>query len=539
MSALHTRENTHQVVLPQRPALELASADNPRVGTKRGAGAVPTQHTGMQHGRGETGTDSPVGTGATRPGAVNPALTVEGDLNAVPAVVVRAAAPVTIVMVAVLGRDGKPLMPTRPSRARQLLKAGRARVHQINPVFTIRLIDRTATDGTTVVDGVEVGIDPGSKHTGMAVFTTKTSATSERVVVRTGLAGFQVEHRGAQIHKNITSRAQLRRGRRSRNLRYRQPRFNNRCRPEGWLAPSLQHRVDSTMSMVSKLRAILPVTVLHQELVRFDMGKMTNPEVSGVEYQQGTLFGFEVREYLLAKFNWACVYCGVTGVPLNLDHVHAKSKGGSDRVSNLVLACIGCNKAKGNLPLEVFVPDPVRRVKILRWAKAPLRDAAAVNATRWSLWRALTATRLQVRTGSGGRTKFNRTRSALPKSHALDALAVGDVTYVHRYPTTVTVAFATGRGSYARTRSDKFGFPRLHLTRTKRHFGFATGDTVRAVVPAGKKAGTHLGRVAVRARGSFNIKTAAGVVQGVHHRHCTLLRRADGWHYMRNQDGTR
>jgi len=439
-------------------------------------------------------------------------------------------------MVAVLGRDGKPLMPTRPSRARQLLKAGRARVHQVSPVFTIRLIDRTATDSTTVVSGVEVGIDPGSKHTGMAVFTAAT--TTEGEVVRTGLAGFQVEHRGARIHKNMTSRAQLRRGRRSRNLRYRAPRFDNRRRPEEWLAPSLQHRVDSTLSMVAKLRAILPVTALHQELVRFDMAKMVNPEVSGVEYQQGTLYGFEVREYLLAKFDRTCVYCGVTGVPLNLDHVHPKSTGGSNKVSNLVLACIACNQAKGSLPLEEFVPDPVRRAKILRWATAPLRDAAAVNTTRWALWRALTATGLQVRTSSGGRTKFNRTMSALPKTHALDGLAVGNATHVRRYPTTVTIAHATGRGSYARTRSDRFGFPRLHLTRVKRHFGFATGDTVRAVVPTGKKAGTHLGRVAVRATGSFNITTAAGIVQGVHHRHCTRIRRADGWHYTRNQEGT-
>lgn len=439
-------------------------------------------------------------------------------------------------MVAVLGRDGKPLMPTRPSRARQLLKAGRARVHQITPVFTIRLIDRTATDATTSVDGVQVGIDPGSRHTGMAVFT----ATTDRdgLVVRTGLAGFQVEHRGNQIHQAMTSRAQLRRGRRSRNLRHRAPRFDNRRRREGWLAPSLQHRVDSVISMATKLRAILPVTVLHQELVRFDMAKMVNPEVSGVEYQQGTLFGFEVREYLLAKFDRTCVYCGVTGVPLNLDHVHAKSTGGSNKVSNLVLACIDCNKRKRNMTLEEFVPDPVRRAKILRWAKAPLRDAAAVNTTRWALWRALTATGLQVRTGSGGRTKFNRTMSALPKTHALDGLAVGNLTHVRRYPTTVTIAHATGRGSYARTRSDKFGFPRLNLTRTKRHFGFATGDTVRAVVPTGKKSGTHLGRVAVRATGSFNITTAAGVVQGIHHRHCTLLHRANGWHYTRNQDGT-
>lgn len=524
---MYPSKKTHQGVLPQPLALESVSADTPGVGPKRGTDAALAAP-GMQHGRGETGAG--IGASETSP---------DGNLNShherelVPKG--KPAQRVTTVMVAVLGRDGKPLMPTGPSRARRLLKSRRARVHSIAPVFTIRLIDRTASDGNSIVNGVELGIDPGSRHTGIAVFTSDTRDDKGTPrVKRRGLASVQLDHRGREISKKLTSRAQLRRGRRTRNLRYRSPRFLNRPKPEGWLAPSLRHRVDTTMSMICKLNRILPISVIHQELVRFDTQQLQNPEIRGTEYQQGTLAGYEVREYLLAKFDRRCVYCGETGAPLNIDHVRPKAHGGSNRVSNLVLACIPCNQRKKALPVEEFVTDRTRLARILRWVKVPLKDAAAVNATRWSLLNSLKATGFAVRTGSGGLTKYNRLRSGLPKMHAIDALAVGNVDFVATYPAVVTIAKATGRGTYKRTIPNAYGFPRLKLTRTKRHFGFATGDTVRAVVPAGKKAGTHIGRVVVRKSGSFNIATSTGTIQGIHHRHCQLLRRGDGWHYITN-----
>jgi hypothetical protein len=169
--------------------------------------------------------------------------------------------------------------------------------------------------------------------------------------------------------------------------------------------------------------------------------------------------------------------------------------------------------------------------KILRQAKAPLCDAAAVNATRWALWRALTGTGLPVATASGGRTKWNRSRTGAAKSHTLDALHVGKLENVITWPSTVLVVVASGRGMYARTRADKYGFPRLALPRTKAVHGFQTGDLVRAVVPSGKKAGVHVGRVAVRSTGNFNIRTRHGLVSGINHRHIRLLQRADGYAY--------
>ncbi|WP_155352137.1 RNA-guided endonuclease IscB [Acrocarpospora pleiomorpha] len=419
----------------------------------------------------------------------------------------------------VLDKRGTPLQPTTPARARRLLKAGRAVVARHTP-FVIRLKDRTVEQSQ--VDGVEVGVDPGSKHTGIAVFTAQAGERRGRYAV-------QLDHRGARIRQKLEQRAAYRRGRRSRNLRYRAPRFLNRTRPDGWLAPSLRHRVDTTVSWVDRFTRWAPVTAVHVERVAFDTHAISaGRPLEGAEYCRGTLHGTEVREYLLAKFGRACLYCGTTGVPLNIDHVHPRSKGGSDRVSNLVLACIPCNQAKSDRPVEEFAPK--RAAEILKRAKAPLRDAAAVQSTRWALWRALDS-RLPTHVASGGRTKWNRARAGLPKTHTLDALAVGKLDTVTETVSWVLVAGCAGRGVHARTRTDKHGFPRLRLPRQKQFHGYVTGDLVRAVVPQGAKAGTHTGRVAVRATGSFNITTALGTVQGIHHRHLHLLQRADGYAY--------
>ena len=141
-----------------------------------------------------------------------------------------------------------------------------------------------------------------------------------------------------------------------------------------------------------------------------------------------------------------------------------------------------------------------------------------------------------MRTGSGGLTKFNRSRLVIPKTHALDAVCVGEVDFVEQWQKPTLVIKATGRGSYQRTRLNRFGFPRGYLTRQKNIHGFQTGDMVKAIVTQGKKVGAYIGRVAVRASGSFNIQTAEGLVQGISHRYCTLIQRSDGYGYSLRSD---
>jgi hypothetical protein len=259
---------------------------------------------------------------------------------------------------------------------------------------------------------------------------------------------------------------------------------------------------------------------------------MKQPDISGVEYQRGTLAGFEVKEYLLERWGRACVYCDKQDVPLQIEHVVPKAYGGSDRVSNLTLACEPCNQAKGDQPVEVFLAKRPERLAGLRAAlKQPLRAAAAVNATRWALWRALVATKLPVEAATGGRTKWNRARLGMSKTHALDALCVGVLGTVRGWQYGALAITATGRGTHRRTNVDRHGFPRGYLSRAKTHFGLRTGDLVRGVVPAGKHQGTQTGRVAVRASGLFNLSTPSGLRQGISWRHIRLIQRADGYAY--------
>jgi len=435
------------------------------------------------------------------------------------------------VSVFVLDRSGLPLMPCSEKRARLLLVRNRARVHRLMP-FAIRLTDRHAAD--CLFQPLQLKLDPGSKSTGAALVRIAehiNNATGEVQLEAAVLNLFELIHRGRQISEALTARRQMRRRRRS-TLRYRAPRFDNRTKPAGWLAPSLQHRVDTTAGLVARLRRLSPITSLAQELVRFDMQGIENPEIAGLEYQQGTLAGYEAREYLLEKWGRECAYCGDKDTPLNIDHVHPKARGGTNRISNLTLACIPCNTKKGAQDVREFLArDPKRLANLLAQLKRPLKDAAAVNATRWALFNALKATGLPVSAGSGGRTKFNRHVLGIPKTHALDAACVGQVDALSDWRVATLSIKCTGRGSYQRTRLDAFGFPRGYLMRQKSVKGFRTGDLVRAEVPAGKKAGAHVGRVAVRRTGSFNIQTGCAVVQGISHRHCRLMQRADGYGY--------
>lgn len=435
--------------------------------------------------------------------------------------------------VLVLDKRGKPLMPCTEKRARLLLERGRARVHRLVP-FVIRLVDRTQED--CELQPLRLKIDPGSKATGLALVqdTGLVCETTGEVTRHAGVLNlFELIHRGMAIKLALESRRAMRRRRRTANLRHRAPRFDNRTKPKGWLAPSLQHRVDTTLAWVKRIQRWAPLTALSCEWVRFDMQKMQNPEISGTEYQQGTLFGYEVREYLLEKWGRCCAYCKATDVPLEIEHIQSKASGGSNRVSNLTLACRPCNQRKGAQPIERFLakkPDALKR--IMAQAKAPLRDAAAVNATRYALVRALQRTGLALELATGGQTKFNRRRLGIDKTHALDAACVGSVETLTGYHRPTLAIRCTGRGSYQRTRLNKYGFPRGYLMRQKQVQGFQTGDRVKAVVPTGKKAGVHVGRVAVRQSGSFNIQTLAGAVQGVSHKYCRLLQRADGYGYQ-------
>ncbi len=422
----------------------------------------------------------------------------------------------------VIDTNKQPLAPTHPARVHRLLTQGKAAVFRRYP-FTIIL--KRAVEPEEYPP-LRLKLDPGSKTTGLAIL----NETSGEVIFAA-----EVQHRGQDIRASLDGRRASRRSRRQRHTRYRQPRFDNRRnKGEGWIPPSQASRVCNIVTWVKRLKRVCPLTALSQELVRFDMQLMEHPEISGVQYQQGTLAGYEVREYLLEKWGRQCVYCSATNVPLSIEHIHPRVHGGSDRISNLTLACQSCNQKKGAQDVRAFLkhkPDLLQ--KILSQAKTPLKDAAAVNVTRWALYRRLQALGMPVECGTGGRTKYNRTLRGLPKTHRSDAACVGASTpdVLHVQGVVPLLIKATGRGSRQMCRMDKFGFPRTGPKQAKSIKGFQTGDMVKAVVTAGTKRGTYVGRVAVRATGSFNITTKHGTVQGIGYRVCSVLHRGDGYSY--------
>lgn len=422
-------------------------------------------------------------------------------------------------MVFVLSKNKEPLMLCHYARARQLLKTGRAVIHKRYPI-TIRLKDRR--DGE--VQPVRIKIDPGSKTTGIALVSEDRSIWFA-----------EINHK-PDIKGKVNTRRSYRRRRRSANLRYRAPRFDNRRRDEGWLPPSLQARVDSVISWSKRLSALCPITDCSVETVRFDTQKLVNPEIKGVEYQRGTLFGYEVREYLLEKWGHKCVYCGDENVPLEVEHIVPKSRGGTDRITNLTLSCNPCNQKKDNLTAEEFgYPD------IQKQALNPLKDAAAVNAARKAIYKALGKLFGRIEVSTGGRTKFNRTRLGLPKTHYFDALCVGESTpgKVKQADMVQPLIIACkGRGQYCRTNTDAQGFPKGYLPKLKIHFGLITGDMVKAVIPKGKYAGTYMGNVAVRASGYVDIKDIKGrrIAQGINHKYIRLIHRFDGYYYLMRKE---
>ena len=370
---------------------------------------------------------------------------------------------------------------------------------------------------------VQIKLDPGSRTTGIAL-TMKRKGKDEVIWAA------ELKHKGLEVKTKLDKRRAVRRSRRSRKTRYRPARFLNRRRKEGWLPPSLESRVGNVVSWMWWLCRWAHVDSIVMELVRFDTQRLQNQEISGTEYQQGTLFGYEVREYLLEKWKRRCAYCGAENVPLEVDHIVPRSHGGSNRVSNLTLACHACNQKKGVRPIEEFLSrKPEVLEKVLEQAKTPLRDTAAVNMSRFALLNRLRATDLPVKCGSGARTKYNRTAQGYPKVHWIDAACVGESgNNVQLDPEMHILSIkAMGRGSWQMCCMDRFGFPRTRPKGARFVYGFRTGDFVRADVPKGRHAGIHTGYVAVRATGSFRI----GNADGISWQHCHLLQHGDGYQY--------
>jgi len=296
-------------------------------------------------------------------------------------------------------KHDKALDPTSPVRARKLLNSDRAEVVERQP-FTIKILDREKEHSYT--KNVTLGIDAGYSKVGFSTVTEDEELISGELELR------------SDISRKLEQRRNYRRNRRSRNTRYREPRFDNRKREEGWLAPSIRHKKNEHIRLVNKIKEILPIDKVIVEVAQFDTQRMENPEISGKEYQQGVLQGYSVRNYLLQKFDHKCVYCGVADVPLEIEHIVPKSRGGSDRVSNLTIACTNCNQEKDNQTAKEF-----GHPKIQEQAKKSLKSVAFMNQVRWKI-----VDTLDAGYTFGHVTKKQRIENDIEKSHVNDAFVI-------------------------------------------------------------------------------------------------------------------
>ena len=302
------------------------------------------------------------------------------------------------IYVYVVNKNGKPLMPTSPAKARRLLKAGKAKVVKRTP-FTIQLI----YGSSGYKQDVKLGVDTGYKFIGLSAVSDAKELFRSEVELRT------------DIVKLLSEKRQYRRTRRNR-LWYRKQRFLNRGIKAGWLAPSVQHKLDSHIKAIEFVKSILPISEITVEAAAFDIQKIKDPDVSGVGYQNGVQKNFwNVREYVLYRDGHKCQACNGKNKDkiLNVHHITPRADGGTNRPDNLITLCETCHKAyhKGKIELKVkkhkaFKAETV--MSILRWK--------IVNKLR-ELGNAVSIT-------YGYLTKSARIALKLNKSHANDAFCI-------------------------------------------------------------------------------------------------------------------
>ena len=313
----------------------------------------------------------------------------------------------------VINKNGQPLMPCQPRKARTLLRDGKARVVRREP-FTIQLL----YGSSGYKQDISLGVDAGSKHVGISASTAKKEV----------YAG-QTELRGSDIVKLLSSRRALRRSRRNRKTRYRKPRFLNRVgrKHKGWLAPSIESKISAHLRIVADVHKILPVTKTTVETASFDIQKIKNPSISGEEYQQGEQLGFwNAREYVLFRDGHECQCCHGKSKDkiLNVHHIESRQTGG-DAPNNLITLCKTCHT--GYHSDKISLPAKIKR-------GMSFRDAAFMGIMRWAFYDRLTSLYDNVHMTYGYLTKNTRIRNNIAKTHCADAFCIAGNIDAERLP---------------------------------------------------------------------------------------------------------
>ena len=311
-------------------------------------------------------------------------------------------------MVYVLNKDGQPIMPTkRHGKVRRLLRDQKAVVVKRCP-FTIQLLYETGNH----VQDITLGVDAGSKHVGLSATTEKEELYASEVELRTDLTNL------------LSSRREMRRGRRHRKTRYRKARFNNRTRSKhkGWLAPSVENKIHTHLKAIEEVHKILPITRIVIEVASFDLQLIKAMEIGkplpeGEGYQKGEQLGFwNTREYVLFRDGHICQCCKGKSkdMVLNVHHIESRKTGGN-APNNLITLCETCHTGyhKGTVKL----PKTIRR-------SSSLRDAAFMGIMRREVYNRLKTIYPNVSMTYGYLTKNSRIENNLEKTHCVDARCI-------------------------------------------------------------------------------------------------------------------
>lgn len=305
-------------------------------------------------------------------------------------------------LVYVLNKNGEPLMPCKPQKARKLLKDGKAKVLRTEP-FTIQLLNGSSG----YKQDITLGVDTGSKHIGISASTENKELYAADVELRNDIVNL------------LSTRRQNRRTRRNRKTRYRKPRFQNRVKSKnkGWLAPSIENKIHTHFRVIDDIHKILPITNIIVETASFDIQKIQNPNIQGVEYQQGNQLGFwNVREYVLFRDGHTCQCCKGRSKDkiLNVHHIESRKTGG-DAPNNLITLCETCHKDYHNG--IIILPKSIHR-------GMSFRDATFMGIMRWTFYNRLKKLYPNVNMTYGYITKNTRITNGLPKEHYIDALCI-------------------------------------------------------------------------------------------------------------------
>ena len=305
-------------------------------------------------------------------------------------------------VVYVLNKHGRPLMPCSHCKAKKLLKQGKAKVKRTEP-FTIQLL--YGSSGYT--QNITLGIDAGSKHIGVSATTKKKELYAADVEIRN------------DIVDKLSTRRQNRRNRRSRKTRYRKPKFQNRTKSKhkGWLAPSIESKINSHFRVVKDVYKMLPISKIVVEVASFDIQKIQNPDISGVGYQQGDQLGFDnAREYVLWRDGHTCQCCKGKSKDnvLEVHHIESRKTGGNSP-SNLITLCRTCHS--GYHEGDVKLPSKIKR-------GMSFRDSTFIGIMRWTFYNRLKEVYHNVYMTYGYITKHNRIKNHLPKEHYIDAYCI-------------------------------------------------------------------------------------------------------------------